>query len=136
MIKTHNYESKEAAIMDHPITMKYTEACATLNAARDQKLCLLVGTFTKEILDKNPTPDEVQAVLVATWETVLVNARFGTPIHYVEPENDGAGSGKEAERARAEAERLKRVNESWKHLLLALVALFVSSVVLLLGFFV
>ena len=122
--------------MDHPITMKYAEARATLGDAKDQGLCLLVGTFTKEILGKNPTPDEAQAVLVATWENVLVNTRFGAPIHYVEPENDGAGSEKESERARAEAERLKRVEESWKRLLLALVALFVSSVVFILGFFV
>ena len=122
--------------MDHPITMKYTEAFATLGEARDQNLRLLVGTFTKEILEKNPTPDEVQAVLVATWEMVLVNARFGAPVHYVEPENDDAEIEKEAERARAEAERLKRIEQSWKNLLIALVALFVSSVVFILGFFV
>lgn len=120
--------------MDHPITMNPTEACSTLVHARDQDLCLLVGTFTKEILEKNPTLDEVQAILVATWETVLVNARFGAPIHYVEPEDDGDESAKEVERAIEEAERLKRVDESWKHLLLALVALFISAVVFILGF--
>ena len=122
--------------MDHPITMKYTEACATLDDERNRELRLLVGTFAKEILEKDPTLDEAQAVLVATWETVLVNARFGAPLHYVEPENDGDDGAEEAKRMMEEAARLKRVDESWKQLLLALVALFVSSVVFILGFFV
>ena len=72
--------------MNHPITMKYTEACATLDDARDQNLRLLVGTFAREILEKNPTLDEAQAILVAAWETVLVNARLGAPL---QPEKTG-----------------------------------------------
>jgi len=122
--------------MDHPIAMKYTEACTVLDTAKNRELRLLVGTFAREILEKNPTLDEAQAIIVATWETVLVNARLGAPLHYVEPEDDGDGSEEEAERMIEEAARLKRVDESWKQLLLALVALFVSLVVFILGFFV
>lgn len=121
--------------MDHLITMNYTEACVTLDDARNRELRLLVGTFAREILEKNPTLDEAQAILVATWETVLVNARLGAPLHYVEPENDEDDGAEEAKRMMEEAARLKRVDESWKQLLLALVALFVSSVVFILGFF-
>ena len=121
--------------MDYPITMKYTEACAALDEARNRELRLLAGTFAREILEKNPALDEAQAILVATWETVLVNARLGAPLHYVEPENDEDDGAEEAKRTMEEAARLKRVNSSWQQLLLSLVALFVSSVVFILGFF-
>ena len=60
----------------------------TLNADQAMKLVghgelnVLVGEFGKAILQKNPTPLEAQAVLVATWENVLRNARFSIPGQY------------------------------------------------------
>lgn len=39
----------------------------------------LVDHFSKEILEKEPTPLEAQAVLVAAWAGVLKNARFSIP---------------------------------------------------------
>ena len=59
-----------------PITLTSKEADQIL-ATRD--LRRLVDRFSREILEKNPTPLEAQAVLVTTWETVLKNARFSLP---------------------------------------------------------
>lgn len=56
-----------------PISLSSGEAGSIL---ANSKLRELSGNFAREILDKNPTPLEAQAVLVEAWDTVLKNAHF------------------------------------------------------------
>lgn len=65
--------------MNYPITMDSRTAAATLSESRTDGLASMVGTFAREILKKNPTLNEAQAVLVKTWDAVLLNARLGVP---------------------------------------------------------
>lgn len=59
-----------------PITLTPKEANQILE---NSVLRQLVDQFSKEILEKKPTPLEAQAVLVTTWETVLRNAKLNLP---------------------------------------------------------
>lgn len=63
--------------MSYPITMDSRAATATLSESRTDGLTAMAGTFAREILKKNPTINEAQAVLIKTWDTVLLNARLG-----------------------------------------------------------
>lgn len=65
--------------MNYPITMDSRTAAATLSASRTAGLTAMAVTFAREILKKNPTLDEAQAVIVKTWDAVLLNARLGAP---------------------------------------------------------
>lgn len=65
--------------MSYPITMDSRAAAATLTESRNAGLAAMAGTFAREILKKNPTLDEAQAVIVKTWDAVLLNARLGAP---------------------------------------------------------
>lgn len=66
--------------MSYPITMDSRTAAATLNESRNAGLIAMTGTFAREILEKNPTLDEAQAVLVKTWDAVQLIARLGIPL--------------------------------------------------------
>lgn len=63
--------------MSYPITMDSRAAAATLTESKTDGLSAMAGTFAREILKKNPTLNEAQAVIVKTWDTVLLNARLG-----------------------------------------------------------
>lgn len=59
-----------------PIALTPQEANQILEHS---ELRSLADPFAKEILGKEPTPLEAQAVLVAAWAAVLRNARFSIP---------------------------------------------------------
>lgn len=57
----------------YPISLTDGEARELL---RNSELLELVNKFARDLLGKNPTSLEAQAVLVRTWDAVLRNARF------------------------------------------------------------
>nr|DAH24603.1 MAG TPA: hypothetical protein [Caudoviricetes sp.] len=69
---------KDGEKMKYPITMDSIEARRAISVDR-HSLNILAGDFAKAILKENPTLDEAQAVLVKTWDAVLLNARLTIP---------------------------------------------------------
>lgn len=61
------------AIDIYPISLTGGEARELL---RNSELRALVDKFARDLLEKNPTPLEAQAVLVRTWDAVLRNAKL------------------------------------------------------------
>lgn len=57
----------------YPMSLTCNEAEEVL---KHSELRALVSKFARELLEKNPTPIEAQAVLVRAWAAVLRNARF------------------------------------------------------------
>lgn len=69
---------KDGKKMKYPITMDSFEARRAISVDR-HSLGILAGDFAKAILKENPTLDEAQAVLVKTWDTILLNSRLTIP---------------------------------------------------------